>query len=206
MKKKMFFLFFLFFLLLNSTFFVSGIGIKYGLESAIVKDNSRYCVTYGLYNPADISDGDVMGYLSATGDLAKIYDSPEPILIPRGTSSQDAIPVTICFNVTKVYEEDCIVGLFCETKCQISTDPTKPFENYRRLSGEILAQSFAPETSTGGTGSITKASATVPLDLVVECVPKERNQPAFYISIGIIILAIAIIIWLLTRKSRKKKK
>ena len=205
MKILQFFLFsfFLFFFLgtLVSAATV-GMGVRWYKESAIVNEGTQACIEYGLYNP-EPWDVPVYGYLEATGDLAKIYVKTEPTLIPVNTSSKEAIAKTICFDIPKTYEENCVLGLFCERECQESEIA---YENYVRLRGEVIGRYTYDATAFGGgTGSATGTSVAIPLELAISCQPQERNKPVFYGTIGILIIAIALIIWLLTRRSKKKR-
>lgn len=47
----------------------TGIGLRWTLIEATVEENSRQCVTYGLYNPFGT---DVRGYLEVTGELIEL--------------------------------------------------------------------------------------------------------------------------------------
>lgn len=209
MKILKFFLFsfFLFFFLgsLVSAGTV-GMGVKWYTESEIVNENMQRCISYGLYNPEPF-DMPVMGFFEATDGLADIYVKQEPTLIPVHTSSINAIPKDVCFNIPKVYEENCILGLFCERICPEQV-PGEPWKNEVRFSGNIIGKYILLEnlSSSGvGTGSKTGSSIAVPLALAVQCIPEERNQVAFYATIAVVVIVlIAIILWL-TKKSKKKR-
>jgi len=158
-----------------------GVGIKWKTESEIVKEGSSVCITYGLYNPFD---EDVMAFLKATGDLENISKAEEPKLIPAGTDSEHAIPTQICFTIPKVYKEDCLLfGYLCERKCE---------EEQVILKGEVIA-AYQPK-GIGGTGSATGSSFAVPLRLLVECEPMERDLTPLYLLIALVVLLILSII------------
>ncbi len=158
-----------------------GVGIKWKTESEIVKEGSRVCITYGLYNPFD---EDVMGFLKATRDLENISEAEEPKLIPAGTDSEHAIPTQICFTIPKVYKEDCLLfGYFCERKCE---------EEQVVFEGEVVAAYQLKGME--GTGSVTGSSFAVPLRLLVECEPMKRNLTPLYFLIALVVLLILSII------------
>lgn len=210
MNNKTFFFFFSFFLLIFLGSFVSagtiGMGVKWYTESEFVQEGTIKCVSYGLYNPAPF-DVPVNGYLEATDELENLYVKNSPILVPVNTSSGNAISKEICFNIPKVYEENCILGAFCERKCPApSSNPEILYPNEKRFKGDVVGRYEFDASVTGGTGSSTGSSVAVPLEMIVLCQSKERDQTAFYATIAVIIIAIFVIIWLLTRKSKKHKK
>jgi hypothetical protein len=153
-----------------------GIGIKWTTESEFINENQERCITYGIYNPFDT---DVMGYLTATQELAGLYQAEEPKLIPAHTSSGEAIPTNICFTVSEVYEEKSYLGFLPKRQCS---------EEQVTLKGEIMA-AYVLESGPG-MGSVTGVSFASPLRLRVTCTPLERNWTPVY-AIIILIVAIA---------------
>ncbi len=154
-----------------------GIGIRWYTEAEIVSENSQKCVTYGLYNPFD---RDVYGYIEGLGNLSDIYESEEPKLIPGGTSSDENIPTQICFDIPKVYREDCLAGFFlCSRECE---------EEQVIYNGEVQA-AYTLE-STGGTGSATGSSMAARLRLKVQCEPYQKDWTPLYAIVIIVVIII----------------
>jgi len=178
-----------------------GIGIKWFTESEVVGENAEHCINYGLYNPFDV---DINGMLDATGDLKKISRADEPIPVPKNTSSADAKPAKICFDVPKVYKEDCILG-FCKRECPEKVS-VEPWKNEIRIEGNIIAVYVLPETALSATGSKTGISGSVPLELVVKCEPKSRNTAGMYATMAGIAVLAALIIFLIARVAKKRRR
>lgn len=169
-----------------------GIGLKWSTESEMVNEGKELCINYGLYNPFD---QDVTGYLEATKELNSSFTSEQPKLIPANTSSNNSINSEICFKFDNVYKKKCILGLFCERKC----------DKLKTYSGEVMAAYSLPEKG-GGTGSVVGTSFAAPLKLTVKCEPLERNKGLLYSSIAVIVIIILIIIFLSKRKKRKHRR
>lgn len=193
-------------ILINSSFVNSssvGMGIKWYTESEIVDENINHCVLYGLYNPSPF-DVDVQGYLEASGQLEELYLETTPVLVPKFTSSANAVPIQICFNVPKVYVENCILG-FCERICPVK-DPEVPYKNEQRFKGNIIGKyTFSLDEQSVATGSKTGTAVSVPLELIVKCNAEQRNNTAMYITFAIILIVIALIIWQMTKFLHKRK-
>ncbi len=165
-----------------------GIGIKWNTEWKKVAEGTKTCISYGLYNPFDT---DVMGYLTATKDLKGIHEAEEAKLVPAGTRSDDSIPTDLCFNIPKVYEEDCLLlGMLCEKKCE---EPKKWYK------GEVLA-SYNTLTPGGGVGSSTGSSFAVPLELEVRCEAYARDLTPLY---ALAVVVVALVVLYIMRKKKK---
>jgi len=169
-----------------------GIGIRWNTEWAEVNENSKACITYGLYNPFDTQ---VNGYLKATKDLEKLAETEDPKPVPAGTSSNHTIPTEICFNIPKVYEEDCLfLGMLCEKKCE---EPKKAYD------GEVLAS--YKSLSIGGMGSATGSSFAVPLRIEVKCNPYQRDfTPVYVLVLAVVIIALLALYFTRARKKVKR--
>jgi hypothetical protein len=178
-----------------------GMGVKWYTESELVKENTIKCIGYGLYNPFDVP---VMGYVEPTNTLVNISSIVEPILVLENTSSTNAIPVEICFNIPKVYKQDCILGMFCERTCPETSSVDEPYKNEVRFEGDVVGKYLQLDQATGATGSKTGSSVAVPLELVVICQPKERNDTLMYITFAIVIIALIAIIWLIIKQAKNK--
>lgn len=167
-----------------------GVGIMWATQSESVKESQTDCINYSVYNPFS-EDANI--YLTATGELAPLATDSQAQLVPAGTTHDKALPDSICFKIPKVYSEDCIAGMFCEQKCG---------EAEKTYTGEVIAAEKTETTATtGGAGSSTKATASVPLTLKVACEPKTRNfTPA--IVIGLVLLVL-IVLAALRRKKRQ---
>lgn len=176
----------LFLFLLGTASADVGIGLKWYTESEFVSENTVKCITYGIYNPFDT---DVTGFLEATKDLKDIYESEEPKTIPAGTSSQQAIPTEICFNIPSVYKEESYLGLLPKKEC-----PEKEVE----LKGEVVAAYRVGGSS--GMGSATGASFAAPLRLRVRCSPIKRSFAPVY-ALALLIIAALGLAYLKKRRS-----
>lgn len=163
-----------------------GIGIKWTEESAFVSEGQKKCLNYGIYNPFDT---DVTGFLTATKDLEALYESEDPKLIPAETSSSEAIPTEICFEIPKLYNEESILGLFKKRSCD---------EQQVTLTGEVMAAYKLGDAT--GTGSITGASFAAPLRLKVTCNPLERDMLPLYV----VLIAILMVLIGIALKNRKR--
>ncbi len=167
-----------------------GVGIKWLTEKEMVTENAEHCIEYGTYNPWD---EDVYVYLSVSGDLKEVITSEhsEPVFVPAETSSSDALPVKICFTVSKVYQDDCWLGPFlCEQTCQ---------QDEVSYEGQVVAME-APGGNVG-TGSATALGVSVPLRLRVRCNPFDRDWTLLYV---IVIIVVLILIGLFYRKKKRK--
>lgn len=173
----------------------AGIGIKYDQESAMVEEGGKSCLTYSIYNPFP-SDTYVMISVSPELKDILVLQEMESKLIPRETSSANAIPMEFCFEVPQVYQRDCSVGSFlCELKCE---------EENKVYDGEVIVSAAPAPASIGGTGgSTTQMSVSAPLRIRVECSVHPRDYTILYILIAL--LSAAVISWALFRKYRKPK-
>lgn len=154
-----------------------GIGLKWDVESTIIKEESTSCVIYRLYNPFD---SNVTGYLQALGEIKDLALPIEAQLVPAGTSSVDALEADICFSIPNVYKEDCILGpLLCERKCD------EPPVQYN---GEV--QGAYNLGGIGGTGSATGSSVSAPLRITAGCEQLTRDWTPVYAAIAIVVIAI----------------
>jgi len=166
-----------------------GVGIKWLTETEMVTENTQHCIEYGIYNPWD---EDVNVFLSVSGGLTEVITSEhsEPELVPGDTLPDKAIPVRLCFTVSKVYQDDCWLGCFCEQKCE---------QSEVAYDGKIVAIE-APGGEVG-TGSATGLGVSVPLKLRVRCAPFGRDWTLAYV---IIIIVVLILIWFFLKKRKKK--
>jgi len=98
----------------------------------------------------------------------------------------------MCFNIPKVYKEDCLLlGMLCEKKCE---EPKKTYD------GEVMA-SYESVSTGGGVGSSTGTSFAVPLKIEVTCEPYDRDfTPAYVLTV----LIIGVLLIYLLRKKVKK--
>jgi len=96
----------------------AGVGIKWGEESVVVKENEKTCLSYGVYNPWPRDSYVGISVSKGLEDVLFAYDS-EGVLVPSETSSDEAIPIELCFDVVEVYDKDCLLGdsFICELKC-----------------------------------------------------------------------------------------
>ncbi|MEM2873976.1 MAG: hypothetical protein QW063_00750 [Candidatus Nanoarchaeia archaeon] len=161
-----------------TAFAEKGVGIMWTTQNEIVKEGQLNCINYSVYNPFD---EDTNIYLSASGTLESFVVDSQPVPVPAGTTHDKAIPISLCFNIPKVYKEDCVAGIVCSRSCE------EPQVVY---AGEVLAmeKTILP---IGGppAGSTTKAMASVPLTLSVACEPIAKNwAPVIAITIIIVIL------------------
>jgi general stress protein CsbA len=154
-----------------------GIGLKWYVESGIVEEETISCQEYGIYNPFDVN---VTGHLIAFGGLEKMYIAEEPVVVPAGTSSTNAIPAKICFKIPDVYKEDCIAGFLCEQKCP---------EEEVVYKGQVAA-TYRVEVRPGATGSAVGASMAAPLTLTVRCKSYPIDYTPLYYLIGFIAVAV----------------
>jgi hypothetical protein len=180
-------------LILAPGFALRGVGLQYGTTAQIVQEGKQVCIPYGIYNPWD---EDVYIKLIQTGELANFSSSSKSTLVVAKTFHDKALPISICFDIPKIYKKDCTLLLACERKCP---------ENLTEYNGLIMAV----EDRTGGisgSGSATSVSATAPLKLVVSCTPEAKN----WIPLGAFILAIIVIVFVIIRikliRSKRKRR
>lgn len=161
-----------------------GIGLKWFTEGDYAKEGTSICAIYGLYNPFDT---DVYGYLTASKDLERLYSSEDVKLVPKGTSSANAIPTEICFKIPDdVHPKNCILGFMCERSCE-------GVEN-KLYSGEVIA-AYKLDANPGG--SAVGSSFAAPMRLVVKCEELKRDYTQLIaIIVAIIIIAAAAFLFL----------
>lgn len=188
----------LFFLLLMVIlpFVYAGVGISWDKESSLIPEKTETCLTYKIYNPWP-KDSYVKIQLSDS--LQEIVESADAEfkLIPKETSSLEAMPVTFCFKTPNVYPQDCLVGNFlCKQECG---------EDMKVYEGEVeVIEVSEKEALTGGSGgSTTTMSVSAPLRVKVQCVAHGRDYSLVYIIIAII--AAGLIGWDVYRIKKKKK-
>ncbi|MBI4362911.1 MAG: hypothetical protein HY558_07025 [Euryarchaeota archaeon] len=162
-----------------------GVGLKWGQESATLEEARVSCLDYGLYNPFNTN---VTGTLQATGDLDRVAVPVAPVAVSKFTPSTSAVTTRLCFDVPRLYREECRLGpYFCSRACQ------EPPVTY---AGDVAAVA-APEGSRPGTGSAVAAQSAAPLRITVACrshgvdTSPERNGPVY----GGLLLAIGIAGW-----------
>jgi hypothetical protein len=177
----------------------AGVGIRWDRESALVPENEKTCMTYGVYNPWS-EDTYVKIVLST--DLQEILSSSDADLtfVPKGTPSSATIPVTFCFKTPTVYEKDCLIGQFalCKQEC---VEPMKIYEG----EVEVIETDGEVVKSGGSGGSSTQMSVSAPLRVKVQCVAHKRNYSLIYISVALV--AIIVLAWeFLFKKKLKKRK
>ena len=185
---------FLFLPLINA-----GVGIKWSKESALVPENTKVCMTYGIYNPWP---EDSYAKIRLSEDIMKIVKTmdSEVQFIPLGTSSSEAIPVEFCFKTPKVYEQDCALAnkFLCKQEC---SEETKVYEG----EVEVIESSDPDDISGGSGGSSTTMSVSAPLRVRVDCVAHARNYSLIYILVAVV-AGVLLTINLVKRKKSKKKK
>lgn len=169
-----------------------GVGIVWETESEIVNEESTHCITYGLYNPWDEDINIILRASEEFRNLIKRQEA-ESKFIKAGTFHEDAVPAKVCFEIAKVYEENCLaLGLGCEKKCE---GPEKIYN------GKILANEVTTGDVSGSTGSTTSLGVSIPLNLRVNCSPQPRSLIVFYlVFIGIALIATCIILYKKTKK------
>jgi len=172
-----------------------GVGIKWDLNTLLVEEGKPVCVDYGVYNPWD---EDVQIGLELGSELSAVTtDSAfsEPRFVKAHTSSQDAVPVSLCFKAENVYEMDCLVGSFlCTQKC---AGPEKFYE------GEVVAVEIKNDTAQGAFGSSTSIGVSTKLKLKVSCVPFSRDWTVVFAVLFVI--AIFIVVYALRRRRMSKR-
>jgi len=172
-------LLFSFLLLLPLAAAEKGVGIMWATQSEMVKEGQINCVEYKVYNPFDENTNI---FLTASGNLAPLVKDSDAVLVPAGTTHDKAIPISLCFDIPKVYSKDCTAGVICEQTCS---------EAEVSYTGEILAA----EKSTAGTGaeaagSATRAVASAPLTLKVACEKSGKNwMPVIAVIIVLALIA-----------------
>jgi hypothetical protein len=185
----------LFGILIFSSFVSAGIGIKWSEESALVKEGGKACLTYSVYNPWD---EETYATIGLSGELSQIMtmQESEAKVIPAQTSSSQAIPVSFCFQVPRIYKQDCMVGSFiCKQECK---------EERQVYSGEVLVSTLPnPNQITGTGGSSTQMSVSAPIRVRVECTPHSRDYTLVYILLAAVSGVVVFIV--LFRRYRKPK-
>lgn len=138
----------------------AGVGLYWSTEAEKVAEGERTCITYGMYNPFE---KDMTATMEATGELESLYEKTEPVFIPAETSSKERKNVEICFNIPKVYEEECLLpGILCGRTC--GEEPVI-------YEGQVAAISTPGKTNQ--IGSATRSVVASPLKLVVNCKEEE---------------------------------
>jgi len=180
-------------LLLMST--VSAVGIKWFTEQEYVSENSEKCITYGSYNP---SGKDIKVKIEVEGKVTEIIDSEssEDKIIKANTRSKNAEMINFCFDVPKIYKEDCLFFKFiCKQDCE---------EEQTVYDGEvIMTEKPMDGSSSSMAGSGTTIAASAPLSLIVKCEEYDRNWTLVYVILILIVLVTMII--LIYRKYRQPK-
>jgi hypothetical protein len=165
-----------------------GVGIMWMTQSEVVKESQINCINYSVYNPFS---EDTNIYLTASGALQPFVIDSQSVLVLANTTHDKAIPISLCFNVPKVYKEDCMMGIACQRSC------SEPEVTYV---GEVIAAMAKTENAmTGGAGSATQAAASAPLTLNVSCEPIARS----WTPIVAIIIVIAILLGLIVARRKK---
>ena len=172
-----------------------GVGIKWDLNTLIVEDGTPVCVDYGVYNPWD---EDVNIALELGSELSAVTTDntfSDPKLVKAHTSSQDSIPVNLCFKTENVYKKDCLLGSFlCKQQCG---GPEQSYE------GEVVAVEVKNATAQGAFGSSTSIGVSTKLKLKVTCTPFSRDWTVVFAVIFVI--AIFIVVYALRRRRLSKK-
>ena len=177
----------------------AGVGIKYGIESIAIPDESLHCVEYGVYNPWE--DTSVV-VLSAGGDIEQFALESTEVNVSAYTYHGDAITVDICFQ-PDIFEKDCLIndwGL-CRKVC---AQEEAVFE------GEVAATEIRT-ISASGTGSAASASAAAPLKITVKCESYERNWLPVIALVIVIVITVAALLFVrqvrkpVTRAKKLKK-
>ncbi len=167
-----------------------GVGIMWSTQSEIVKEGQSNCVEYKVYNPFS---EDATIYMTATGDLEALVTDSTPVLVPAGTTHDKGIPVSLCFEIPKVYTQDCAAGIVCEQSC---TGQTVTYV------GEVIAaEKSQTETGAEAAGSSTKAVASAPLTLKVGCEPKAKN----WLPIIAIVIVLIVAFGLFGMKKKRRR-
>jgi len=187
-------------ILLVLPFVSAGVGVKWNQESMIVEENKESCLNYSVYNPWPDDSYVIIEVSDELKDILVMQEA-ESKLIPKDTSSSEAIPVEFCFKVPEVYDKNCLVGdiISCEKKCD---------EEQKVYEGEVVVKSTAPPASAGGSGgSATTMAVSAPLRIRVQCTPPSgflANLSAVGLMfILIAIITIIVIVILVYRKYRK---
>lgn len=172
----------------------AGVGISWDKESALVPEGTKTCLTYKVYNPWP---QDTVVSIELSDSLQEILSSTqgEVTLIPKDTSSTNAIPVTFCFRTPKIYEKDCWIGnlAICKQDCK---------EELKTYDGEVEVVEASGGEFKGAQGSATRISVSAPLRVKVQCVAHKRNFTLIYVVVAII----ALILLLLGISKKKKSK
>jgi hypothetical protein len=197
MKKELRFMFGVLIVIGLLSFASAGVGIRWDKESALVPENTKTCMTYGVYNPWE-DDSYVKIVLSEELEVILSSSDADLTFVSKGTPSSAMIPVTFCFKTSTVYEKDCLIGDFalCKQDC---SEPMKIYE------GEVeVVETTVEEIEKGGSGgSSTQMSVSAPLRVKVQCIDHKRNFSLVYILVALI--AGALLAWRIIRKRKSKK-
>jgi len=189
------------FLALLAVFIIStinaGVGIKWDEGSALLPEEEKTCLTYSVYNPF-LADTYVKISLSEELQGIMTLQDTEAVLIPGGTSSENAIPIEFCFKVPKVYERDfAISGKFID-KLDCSNQERVEY------AGDVIVSSAAAPSSYGGFGgSASQMSVSAPLNVRVLCEPYSWNYTPVFVIVALV--SGVIVFWVLFTRDRKPK-
>jgi len=190
MKSKIILFSLLLILLIPSGFALKGVGIKWTSESAYVDEKSPVCLDYGIYNPWDEDINAQLGVSKELQEVIRVKET-ETVFVKANTPNTNAVPVKLCFDIPKVYKDNCLVaGVICEQTCSLGE------VNYK---GEVIATGSGTEVSAGS-GSTATVSASVPLEIRIKCNQHERSYIVVYIAVLIILLIIALIFYTKRKK------
>jgi hypothetical protein len=188
--KKFLALMIIFTVLFSPVLALKGVGIKYGIEYTSVGEGKETCLSYGIYNPWDEL---VVTELTADGDLKQFIKKVYSKKIPGGTSSGDAIPIKVCFDIPSKTLDNC--------------DEPKVFE------GNVIARE-KKDNSVGGVGSTTSTIVTAPLILEVVCTggitgSASASTKSSFRNIGLSLILISsligIVYFMLSRKKKQER-
>ena len=174
----------------------AGVGVRWNQETALLPENSKVCLTYGIYNPWP-TDSYVKVQLSDS--LQPIVESQENVVdsVPKYTYSNSSLPVHFCFQTPKVYKKDCLLfdQFLCKQDC---SEPLKVYEG----EVQVMEVSEASVASGGSGGSTTAMSVSAPLRVRVQCIKHGTDYNLLYIILGII--ALGILLWRVYKRKKKK--
>lgn len=158
--KKLFSIFAV--ILFLASYVSAGIGISVTANSILVEEGKQGVYTVGAYNPFnEPTYVTVLPSDELSGVLIK--QSAQQKLVPAGTSSENAIPLSFEFKVPQVYERETkLLGLAKKVDCT-SQDKVS-------YEGEVVLQSVpGSDDSTGFGGSATVMAVSTPLTVRVAC-------------------------------------
>lgn len=155
----------------------AGIGMKWEIENITVLEGSETCLSYGIYNPWPEESKVKIELSDSLEDLVYSSYSQERV-IPQYTPSNSSVPVTICFKIPKLYQENCLfMGLLCEQSCQIEE---------KIYSGEILIAESISKNKEKKDFSQTSIAVSAPLNLNVKCQEHQRKFSSLYLLIAFV--------------------